>query len=192
MVKTKAQVVDFSRHKKSKNQMLRRLFDEHRSSLRTFLLGRMGNTADVDDVMQDVFVRLARMPDLPAKMEKSRGSIRAYILTIANNRLVDISRHKKVQQHYLETEQPLLSQEGEASSPDRIAQGREQLELIRAAIAKLKPMEQKAFVLSRFKYMSYREISENLGVSPRTVEDYIGNALMKIRKAVAKASGGKR
>lgn len=188
MPRTKHNIVDFGHHKESRQQALQCLFEEHHVALRTFLLARMAGSPDLDDIMQDVFVRLARVSDLSDRMAGEQGSVRAYILTIANNLLVDLSRHKKIQRQYLEAEQPLAEEERVDSAPDRIAQGRQQIEIIQSAIARLKPMEQKAFVLSRFKYMSYKEIARQLGVSPRTVEDYIGNALMKIRKATAAGS----
>lgn len=188
MTKSKSKVVNIGCHQEFRQQTLRQLFEEHRSGLKTFLIGRMGDSPDMDDVMQEVFMRLAKMPDLSDRVSVGRGSMRAYILTIANNLLVDLVRHRKVQRQFVEVEQPLLSEISADQSPETIAEQQQELQAIQLAISKLKPAERKAFVLSRFKYMSYKEISGQLGVSPRTVEDYIGSALMKIRKAVARVA----
>ena len=45
--------------------------------------------SDVEDVVQDVFVRLW---DHPERFEPNRGSLRAYLLTLAYGRSVDVAR----------------------------------------------------------------------------------------------------
>ncbi len=49
-------------------------------------------------------------------------------------------------------------------------------------LLKLKPKHRHAFVLSRFKYMSNKDIAETIGVSVSTVEKYISKALLALRK----------
>jgi len=48
-------------------------------------------------------------------------------------------------------------------------------------IARLPPVRKRVFELSRFNYMSHKEISESLSLSPKTVENHINLALKFIK-----------
>lgn len=56
--------------------------------------------------------------------------------------------------------------------------------IIDIALEELPPKCQHAFRLSRFKQLSIKEISEEMGISPRTVENYITLGLKTVRKAI--------
>ena len=53
---------------------------------------------------------------------------------------------------------------------------------IREAVAQLPPTYREAFVLNRFRNMTYDEIGKQLGVSPRTAEYRIRKAMQLLRK----------
>ena len=48
----------------SRERELTRLYDEHASALFAFLLNLTRNEADTLDLLQDLFVKLARQPEL--------------------------------------------------------------------------------------------------------------------------------
>lgn len=181
-------IVDFSRYQDAKQKLLERLYREHGDAVRSFLFGRTRVGEDVDDLVHDVFVRLARSEDLLSRSGEAFRTNRAYMFSIANNLLVDRLRQQKVRQRYQQEQQGLLDQAQEIS-PEIIARERQQLQVVERAIMSLPPVWRKAFVMSRFKYMSYKEIAEEMDVSWRSVEKYIANALVKIRSAVARESG---
>lgn len=53
------------------------------------------------------------------------------------------------------------------------------------AIAQLPPRCRQAFILRRQHHMSYAEIAREMKISPKTVEIQIGNALKRLREALA-------
>src|SRR6266404_230717 len=69
---------------------LERLYDEHAQALFAFLLNLMRHEADTRDVLQDIFVKLARQPELIKNVRDER----AFLLRLAHNRAVDLMRSR--------------------------------------------------------------------------------------------------
>ncbi len=57
--------------------------------------------------------------------------------------------------------------------------------LISKLISLLTPRQQEIFRLSREQHLSYKEISDRLGISEKTVEHHISNALKFIRQNIS-------
>ena len=187
MSRNKNNVYDLGRSRAETNeQALERLFQKHGEPLRSYLLGRISSEADVDDLIQEVFSRLAKIDDLRSRLSVEAGerANRAFIFSAANNLLVDMERRKAVRRDYQSSEGAV--DKAFELSPDVVVVAQQELELVKRAIFKLRPKWRQAFVSSRFKYMSYKEISEQMGVSEKQVQYYITNALAKLRKATVK------
>ena len=60
---------------------LERLYDDHAQALFAFLLNFTRDEADTRDVLQEVFIKLARQPDL---LDSARNK-RAFLLRLAHN-----------------------------------------------------------------------------------------------------------
>lgn len=189
MVRKDDNIVDFGQHRSVRSQALERLYRAHGAALRTFLLGRMGRSPDIEEIVQDVFVRLSRMEDLPNRVSGSWKRDRAYIFTIANNLLVDFYRKAAVRRDYQDTERELADELKCDASPEMLAQSHQMIRRVEKELSRLPIMWQKAFVLSRFEYMSHEDIADQLGLSLRSVERYIGKALLRLRKAAERAGG---
>ena len=63
------------------------------------------------------------------------------------------------------------------------------VEARKSAIQAMPPMRQKVFRLSRFEHKTYREISEELSISTKTVENQIGKALRLLRLSLGEHRG---
>lgn len=185
-------VVDF-RRRESESQVLERLFNEHGDALRSFLRARMGEypEQEIEDIAQEVFLRLSRMENLYEKVAQECKNSRAYIFTTANHLLVDRIRHNEVVRRHRKLETEMAEDKGAGAGPEKIVEGQQQLEVVERTLMGLPPLWRKAFVLNRFKHMTYREIAQEMSVSPRTVEKYIARSLEKIRNAVIKLTGEK-
>lgn len=178
-------VVDFnSWRQETKDKVLERLFNEHGAALRSFLRARLGVQADLEDVVQDVYLWLANMDDLYDRVSPSSGSNRSFLLTAANSMAVDLERRKAVRKKYRKNQHDQDNPPVLEITPEKIAEDREQLELVHQAILGLRPTWRKAFVLNRFENQSYRQIAAHMGVSVKQVEKYMSKALSKIREAV--------
>src|SRR5438105_8577636 len=71
---------------------LERLYDEHAQALFAFLLNLTRNEADTRDLLQELFVKLARKPEL---MEKVRDA-RAFLVRLVHNMAIDLMRRRGV------------------------------------------------------------------------------------------------
>lgn len=183
-------VVDIGRRQQeTREQVLERLFSEHGDALRSFVHGRTGSEDDPNDIVQEVFVRLARMKGLRAKLSDTGPRNRAYIFTIANNLIVDHERRKALQRNY-------DAQSGEAErvqeiTPEAAASAERDLSILKQVIAQMRPAWRQAFVLNRFKYMSYTQIAAHMGVTVKQVENYMTQALVRVRDAQRAMRGAK-
>ena len=162
--------------------ILERLFEEHAGALRSFLGVRLGSGQDVEDVVQDVYVRLARQDGLLEKVAASSGSTRSYLYTIANNLVVDRQRHSVMARKHGLTEVTELPERAVHQTPERAIVADQELERVKAVLMKLAPMRRQAFVLSRFRHMSYRQIAIEMDIKPKRVEKYIASVLAVLRQ----------
>ncbi len=67
-----------------------RLYDEHAQAVFAFLLNLTRHEADTRDLLQEVFVKLARRPDLLDGVRDER----AFLLRLAHNLAIDLIRRR--------------------------------------------------------------------------------------------------
>ncbi len=183
---TNSNVVELTgKPRETREQVLDRLFREHGTALRGFLKARLGVNQELDDMVQDVFAKLAKLDDLPERLHSENRSARSFIFTVANNLVLDVERSKTVRRKYLANLQQELTPEDALAidSPEVIVLAREELEIIKKVIVNLRPVWRQAFVLNRFKHRSFTQIAEEMGISVKTVEKYMKKALTQIRNA---------
>tara|TARA_R110000772_G_scaffold41760_25_gene97242 strand:- start:11925 stop:12494 length:570 start_codon:yes stop_codon:yes gene_type:complete len=169
-----------------KCQLVEQLYAEYGSALRRFIRVRSRlNEGDCDDVMQEVYERLLKLEGLQQKLAGRMDTVRNYLFQIASHILIDRDRRAKVRckdNHISDHDTAIFSS---IFSPERALQNRKQLRQIEMALAEIKTSHKQAFMLNRIEGMSYREISDSLGVSVSTVEKYISAALVVIRSKVS-------
>ena len=137
------------------------------------------NSDDASDLMQEAFVRLtAHMRKTPLSHPAS------YLQKIARNLLVDRIRLSK------RAEVAFGKQTSEdveiAVEPDQglAIEEADALRLYRQAVAALPQKTRQVFIMHRAKGMTYKHISEELGISIPTVQYHFGRALARIAQAL--------
>lgn len=163
--------------------MVEQLFDRHAHRLRLFLRGRSVPPNQVEDLVQELFTRLMGVERLEEKMSDSTGSNRSYLLTMANNMIVDRRRRLRVRRAYAAEQGEIERERVEERTPERIVAAQLELEAIKAVIMDMRLNWRLALVLQRFGNMSYEDIASHMGVTVRQVENYIVRAMRRIRKA---------
>lgn len=131
-----------------------------------------------EDIAQDVFYELYRKRG----NLNIQSSLKAYLRRAAVNRALNYLRDQKIR----------FAEEGAAPVQESYLAGAQQLieaeqlqSRIDQAIDGLPARCRVIFVLSRFEELSYKEIAENLEISPKTVENQIAKALRLLREALA-------
>jgi RNA polymerase sigma-70 factor (ECF subfamily) len=132
------------------------------------------------DVVQDVFLSIwKRRNDL-----QLNGSLAAYLHTSVRYKCIHYIEKNILRRDYLvqlaEVAISTFSPNAEIN-----LQIKEMRQRIEKTIAKMPPKMQEAYKLSRHDCLSYKEISDSMGISVETVKKHIQHALQLIRKEMA-------
>lgn len=153
----------------------------HYKELRKYIRKRVPSSHEADDLTQEAYVRAFGR----RKHEEIQEPVRL-LYCIARNLLIDRSRRAKTCPLCSSLEyQPDLPQPA-ALCPAMMAEVKEELALLRTAVARLPERCQAVFKLSRFEGLSHAEIATRLGITTKTVENHMGRALVACRTALAK------
>jgi RNA polymerase sigma-70 factor (ECF subfamily) len=140
---------------------------------------RLRSSADVEDVLHDLFLSLLHSPEV---LEKD-GSIRAYLHQSLKHRIIDNYRKAAVRPCVEQTD--VLP---ECSSPldSDVALLHHEVESLVMEEVNRMPEKMKAiYLLSRQEQLPNNEIASQLNISLQTVKNQISNALKRVRTALA-------
>ena len=180
----KNNVIDLaSRERPGRKQLVEQLFDRHTGALRLFLRGRSVPQDQIEDLVQELFKRLMSVDRLEEKMSDSTGSSRSYLLTMANNMIAERQRKLRVRNAYAAAQRGIESERIDERTPERIVAAQLELEAMKAVIKDMRLNWRVAFVLQRFRNMSYEDIALHMGVTKKQVDNYIVRAMRRIRDA---------
>lgn len=179
------------RQRVKRRQVLEQLFTEHSAALRAFLAARLGSRDDLDDLVQEVYLKVAGIEELSERVASNRGSFRAYLFTVGHNLVYDLWRRRSLHHAYTREQRDMEQHSVNEATPDTILAAREELALVKREIMTMPPVWQQVFLLNRVELMSYREIAEQMNISVKQVEKYMSKSLARIRAAVRRAREGK-
>ncbi len=147
----------------------------HEHDLRTWLRRRVVASADVEDVVQECYCRLAQLPDV-AHVTMPR----AYLFTMARH-IVQRQR-ERARVVRIETLADIASAEGESDplTPERFAQAREELGRVQAALSHLSDRARRIFVMRKVEGLSQKAIAQSLGISETIVENEASRGLRAV------------
>lgn len=154
---------------------LERLYDDHASALFAFLLNFTRNETDARDVLQELFIKLAKQADL---LERVRDE-RAFLIRLAHNLAVDFIRR----QHARERASDRLSQEIISIFATSIDPDEQAFRATLAdALAQL-PADQRAVVhLKLWEGLTFDAIADALGIPLNTAASRYRYGLDKLRE----------
>lgn len=142
----------------------------------------ISRVADAEEIVQDVFVKLWESRHLLKEDESFKG-----FLFIITRNIVFSRNRKKVNENLFKTS--VLSAFGNESNYNSNSVEEEycasQLAVfIDKLIGSLPEQQKRCFLLSREENLSYKEIAERLGISPKTVEIHMGKALKFLKNSI--------
>ncbi len=152
-------------------EAFRTLYYRYYPVLYQFLCVRCHSSELARDFMQELFTRIWQT----RKRLNPDQSLKAYLYRIAHNLSIDHLR-KKVREHAYRSE---LSRQEKLGSPDI-----ENAMSIRKAIENLPHRYRLVFELSRYEGLTYSEIALACGISIKTVESRMSQALSNLRKVL--------
>lgn len=137
----------------------------YRSVLLAYFTRKGVLPADAQDLVQDVFARLATKSDLD-----DVTSADGYLFAVAANLATDYFRHRQVRVAHPATGFVEQVHRTEDFDPGRILEGRQELAFVVAALNGMPERMRNIFILARLENLPRAEIAQRLGVSKRTVE----------------------
>ena len=141
-------------------------------ALRRYFRKREPRPADVDDLVQEVFARLAGRSSGAAIKQPE-----AYLLRAAGNVWRDFLRRKLTHAVAVHDEYRDELQVLEDCSPEHVIQGQQAVEAVIGALNELPERTRQVFVLCRVEGMRQRNIAKRLGVSVSSVEKHMIKAI---------------
>ncbi|MEN8249352.1 MAG: RNA polymerase sigma-70 factor [Bacteroidota bacterium] len=153
------------------------MFDTYYSPLCIYVKKLAGDIPAVEDIVQDVLINIWIKRD---ELNINR-SLKNYLYKSVHNGFLQHIRKEKIEfteldklKYSILIEKNLTEDEPEDNSV--------KIKEINSAIEKLPPKCKKAFKLSRFENLKYKEIAANMNISQKTVEIHISKALAILRK----------
>lgn len=141
------------------------------ASLLQFLKHSWRYPGDIDDLCQDVYVRV---------YETARKQIpsptKPLVFAIARNLIIDRYRHNRIVPIEGVSDLASLDVAADEPGPDRSAIARNELRLLRDAFNRLPPRCREVLVLKRIENLTRREISARLGIAENTVKAHLVEA----------------
>jgi len=142
--------------------------------LRSFIRRRVADPGDAEDILQDVFYELVEA----YRMTKPIEQVTAWLFRVARNRITDLFRKRVRERPVIETTP--LSEDGEALLLEEILPSQEGgpdaayartmlVDAIDDALEELPEEQREVFVAHELMGYSFKEISEQSGVSVNTL-----------------------
>jgi RNA polymerase sigma-70 factor (ECF subfamily) len=162
------------------------LVERHQRLVLGTVAKMLGNNSDVEDIAQQVFVRVWKS----AKRYVPRAKFTTWLLKITRNLVFNEMRRQRRHAHVPlqveagEEERPVKDEH--ASSPDAALLEQELQEAIDAAITRLPESQRMAVVLRRYEELTYEQIAEVLDQSVPAVKSLLFRARTELRASLSR------
>jgi RNA polymerase sigma-70 factor, ECF subfamily len=161
-------------------ESLAELYDRYRTILFGLLFRILGNRAEAEDVLQDVFVQIWRRA---ADFDENRGKAFTWLVTLARSRAIDRlrslgSRSRVADEAAKETSDVIVDAIEDAINNERS-------EVVRAALKELPEEQRAALLMAYFDGFSQSEIAERTNTPLGTVKTRMRTGMMKLREILA-------
>ena len=164
------------------------LYRRHTPLIRTIIGRVVNNDADVDDLLQEVFVEIWNRAE---RYEEAKGKALGWIVTMARRRAIDRVRRK---QSYARAEERMRESTFNSAqemhpSADCEAMNGDTVEIFRRILATLPAAQREAVQLAYYAGLSQREIAHRTGIPLGTIKTRLELGMRKLRAGVIALGG---
>jgi len=169
-----------------KEDALAVLINRHQQRLFSFIYSKIQDKDLTEDIFQDTFIKVIRT--LKKGNYNEEGKFLPWVMRIAHNLVIDYFRKNNRMPTFKNTEEfDIFSvlHDGSLNAEKQMIQ--EQIyDNVRGLINELPDEQKEVLVMRMYKDMSFKEISENSGVSINTALGRMRYALINMRKLIEK------
>ncbi|SHE63798.1 RNA polymerase sigma-70 factor, ECF subfamily [Fodinibius roseus] len=160
------------------------LFNTHIRAVSTLLSYYTSDKTELEDWVQEVFIKVW---DNREKIDPGHPRVKGYLLKMARNHALCCLREQKREPFFAydkvdDIPVPVHSVHGQLVK-------KELSQAYREALEQVPPRAKQAFTLSRDKGLTYSQIAEEMGISPKTVEGQISHTLKILRVELSEFRG---
>ena len=159
-------------------------YEDHRRTVHAAAYRVLGNAAQAQDVVQDVFLRVWRNP---RRFDERRGELGSYLRLMARSRAVDLWRETQAAGRAGDRLKLAVSREPppRGERPDELALEGADRTTIRTALGRLPAAQREALVLAYWGGLTADEIALRAGVPLGTAKSRIRLGLARLRTELA-------
>ena len=156
------------------------LYDRHAGLVYGIALRLLGNTAEAEDLTQDIFLSLTRN----CSYDPKRGSLRTYLGILTRSRALDklrarIRQQQKLRDRALDEDAMVL-----ADTPMVDVAQLERSHIVQSALDRLSTKEREVLEMAYYQGLSQSEIAKQLNTALGTVKSRSRRGLLKLRQAL--------
>ena len=145
------------------------LFDRYRDAIRRLLVQRLGPASDVDDLLQETFIKVY----INLHRYSAQYTFGQWVYTIARNTFIDFVRRRPDD---LPIDERFKAPASLAPNPEESVINRQQRSQIEDYLERLAPRYRQLIRLRFFEELSYEEIADKLVIPLGTVKTQIHRA----------------
>ncbi len=161
-------------------QALHALTLRYARMLTALVLRFCAQEADAEETVADV---LWQAWSEAKSYDPARGSVAAWLVTLARSRAIDRLRARQARQPPAGAAPPAAA--ASAGDPAAALDAAQQAQIVRTALAALDAGERAALELAYFSDLSQSQIAQRLGIPLGTVKTRIRTAMIKLRQALS-------
>ena len=147
----------------------------HDSSLKAYLRGSFPSVRDVDDLVQESYLRIWK-----ARAAQPIASAKAFLFTVARRLALDLMRHDRRSPIVGVTDLDQLFVLNKVPDAADTAATAQEIELLAEAVDSLPARCREIFILRRIQGVPQKDIAARLGLSEQTVQVQAARGLRKI------------
>jgi len=155
------------------------IYNKHNDGLRKYLTWRLNSKDEVDVVTQEVYLHLLKHPQL----DQLQLTL-TLLCKIASNIIIDRYRSDQVRERNAHVPLDWVPIPSATSTSEQYVKTKEGIKAFYKKFEGMSKKCQRAYILSRFKGMTYDEIARELGVSKSSVNKYISNVLLELSEII--------
>ncbi len=180
-----------NRLKAREQEALRIAVDKYSSMVYKVALGFTHDKQEADDIVQEVFIKL--WENAP-KLELRDTKLSTWLYRVTLNYAINLTRRNKFKSLFEDLSQftrksddgtiEFQIEDKQNKNPEELTENKELGEIIKIAVNRLPKKQRIAFVLTKYRGLSSKEVAEIMEISPGNVDILVHRAKKALQKKI--------